>query len=219
MKRPETILYHDLKSLGFQRKGRQTLFIRQNDVIGLLSFDRPTSHLYVTFAILPLFLPCQGFIHYSYGNRLDSMYPRLPFLNKESTEEEIDEFCFEALWHIQGDLLPFLESMSTAKALMDFSKKGVKPFGRRFTKYIFCMPCQLGELYLYSSLYLKDYKEAIRAAAKYEKMILKAPIQQKLKDAEIQQCKSILAAIREENYSWIDSMLEKNIESNLALFM
>ena len=219
MKSAEAILAAELKKLGFQRKGRRILYTRKNDIIGLIAFERPTSILYLQFAIVPLFLPCPGFIGFSFGNRLESMGFGLPTITKESTEEEIDEFCWEAMWHIQGDLIPFMEQMSTATALCEFSKNGIRPFRRRYTKYIFCNPEQLRQLYLYSSLYSHDYQGALDAAEKHISYVKKIKYYSKeLKARKIGESEMLVSTIKNEEYARIDEMLKQNIEENLSLF-
>ena len=84
VKNAESVLAAELVKLGFKRKGKRFFYLQIRDIIGLIAFERPTGLLYLQFAVIPLFFPCPGSIHYTFGNRLNAVYPGLPVLEKSA---------------------------------------------------------------------------------------------------------------------------------------
>ena len=72
-KSAESALAAELVKLGFKRKGKRFLYLQIRDIIGLIAFERPSGLLYLQFAMIPLFFPCPGTIHYTFGNRLNRL--------------------------------------------------------------------------------------------------------------------------------------------------
>ena len=169
--------------------------------------------MYLQFAIIPLFFPCLGSIHYTFGNRLHAVYPGLPVLEKSADAEQISDFCSKASAYIRDDLIPFMEQLSTAAALRGFSGNGCKN-----TKYIFCDPEQLRQLHLYSCLSLRDYDSALNAAREYSGAVADMNYTEEVKRKRRKACEALISALTEKQYSVIEAALQKNAAENLALF-
>ena len=215
----EAILSSELLKLGFTKKGKRTLFLVKDDIVGLIAFERPSDILYVQFAVVPLFLPCPGFIYYSYGNRLSAMYRDLPTVLKSSSGEQIQAFCNLAIAYIKEDILPFMCEYSTAGALQKLAKKSTGFWGRRGKKYLFCNQEDSMRLYLYSSLCVKDYTNALKIADKYVSFVHGIKYYtEALKEKKASEVKPILDALKEGNFDFLEQTLKTNREKNLALF-
>lgn len=213
VKNAESVLAAELVKLGFKRKGKRFFYLQIRDIIGLIAFERPTGLLYLQFAMIPLFFPCTGSIYYTFGNRLNAVYPGLPVLEKSADAQQINDFCSKASAYISDDLIPFMERLSTAAALRDFSGNGCKN-----TKYIFCDPEQLRQLHLYSCLSLRDYDGALDAARKYCGAVEEMNYAEEVKTKKRKACEALFSALTEKQYSVIEAALRKNAAENLALF-
>ena len=220
MNRPETIIAKDLcLLLGFSKKSRTCLYRRINDILVLVCFERPTGILHINFAILPMFLPCPGYIHFNYGNRFNTMFSDCPSLLKDAPEEEIRSLCTHVYYHMQDDLLPRAESLSTAEALLNYSKAAAKPFGRNmYFRFIRATPDHIKELYMYSSLYTGEYKTAAKAAKEYIRYIDKRhrPASA-LRTKQKQRAEEILDLLDREQYPKIRELLQKNVSDHLDM--
>ena len=212
-KSAESVLAAELVKLGFKRKGKRFFYLQIRDIIGLIAFERPTGLLYLQFAMIPLFFPCPGFIHYTFGNRLNAVYPGLPVPEKDADAEQVSDFCSKASAYIRDELIPFMERLSTAAALRDFSGNGHKD-----TKYIFCDPEQLRQLHLYSCLSLRDYNGALDAAREYCGDLAEMNCTEEVKTKKRKACEAMISALAEKQYSVIEAALRKNAAENLALF-
>lgn len=212
MKSAEAVLAAELVKLGFKRKGKRFFYLQIRDIIGLIAFERPTGLLYLQFAVIPLFFPCPGSIHYTFGSRLNTVYPDLPVLEKSADAEEINEFCSKASAYIRDDLMPLMERLSTAAALRDFSGNG-----HRDTKYIFCNPEQLRLLHLYSCLGVREYDSALDAAREYIGALADMNYAEGLKAKKRKECEALISALTEKQYSVIEAALKKNAAENMAL--
>ena len=205
--------------MGFRKMGKRFFFIRENDVMGLLAVERPSGLVYLQFAIIPLFLPCLGNLYYSYGRRLNDLYYDFPVLDNEADEEEIEEYCRMAIWRVEHDLLPQLKKISTGDALQKFAENGSKLFAKKHDSFIFCTPEEMKYLFMYSSLYIKDYKKALLAAKKYTSYVQKVKYwTEAVKAKKLHESNRIMEAIISGKYEEIDEMFKRNIAENLNLF-
>ncbi len=212
----ETILSKELLKLGFKRKEKRTFYLVKDDIIGLIVLERPSDFLYVQYAVMPLFLPCPGYIHYPYGMRLGNMYRDLPSVYKDSSDELVQVFCCLVISHIKNEILPFLYKHSTAASLNTL----VRSWFNRNLKYLFCTPEKRMRLLFYSGLCIKDYKNAIKNANKYILSVLGAKhIMEAVKEQRISPVRKIIAALEEGDYDTVEQMLRTNREENLALFI
>lgn len=223
MRLPETIIASELTKLGFQRKGRRMLYIRSNDVVSLLSFERPMSILHVQFAVLPLYLPCHGFIAYSYGNRLDSLYPDLPILTKESTALETEFFCAKTIRHIEEELLPAIPVISNPEVLKEYARRRCRPLCislNPYNRFLACSKESAIHLLLYSDLYLQDYESAEKTCERYTKFVDKhcQYLMPNLREAKKAACNQIRSMICTGEQAEIRKMLLDNIRDNECLF-
>lgn len=214
--RAEILLSDGLPELGFQKKGNRFLYLVKDDIIGMIVLERPGDTLYVRYAFMPLFLPCHGFIQYSYGMSLGSMYRDLPTVCKASSDEQAQVFCDLALSHIKQEILPFLHEHSTAASLNALAKS---PFNKN-RKYLFCDTGDRLCLRFFSNLCCKDYKDAIMTANKYAAFVRRArSYTEAVKEQRITPVGEVIAALDEGNYNAVEQILRTNREENLALYI
>lgn|GEM_PF-5482713 len=220
MLRLESILYKELKELGFKRLTRQKFYLKMNDIIVHICVECPSGLVYVWFAIIPLFLPCPGYIYLSYGNRFNHMFPDCHIIVKEAEDDVKQRYCGSLVFHYENDLLPIVQNLSTAKELFDYSSKVLKPFRRSYGRYIRCTREDIKYLCMYSSLYAKEYLAAQKAAREYYQFVDKKVdyLIDELKEKLKAEAKTILDLLEKKQYDEIERMLEKNIQENLALF-
>jgi hypothetical protein len=219
MRSAVTILKDNLKQYGFREKGKRLIYVQKNDVVAVLGFERPNEHLTLQFAMMPLFLPCPGFIYYSYGQKLNRLYPDLPWLHKNSSMTEIDEFCEQALLHIKDDIIPLIAGLSTAKALCEFAERRVRwHLPSKNNMFLQCTPEHIRRLYMYSSLYIKDYQRALKAAHKYVAYLEHENLSQEWGGRRIANTYSVFEMLREKKYMEIEELISVNVTENKRLF-
>ena len=214
--RAEILLSDGLPELGFQKKGNRFLYLVKDDIIGMIVLERPGDTLYVRYAFMPLFLPCHGFIQYSYGMSLGSMYRDLPTVCKASSDEQAQVFCDLALSHIKNEILPFLCENSTASSLNALVKS---PFNKN-RKYLFCDAGDRLCLRFFSNLCCKDYKDAIMTANKYAAFVRRAKsYTEAIKEQRTSPVRKVISALDRGDYDTVEQMLRTNREENLALYI
>lgn len=212
-------LVEKLKGYGFEKKGNAMLYVRMNEIIGLLAFERPTDRVNFQFAIIPLFLPCPGFIYYSFGRRLNHLYRDLPWIEKASSAEEVEEFCELAFSHIEKDIIPLLKTLSTAEGLFRFAKRRTMHFRHsRQNLFIQCTPEHGRQLLLYCCLRIKDYKRAIPLARKSLAMIENDSHMPPWKEQQLNEVRQVVEMLGESRFAEIEQKLEENVAKNIALF-
>lgn len=215
----ESVISRELMRRGFLRKGKRSFYLRKNDIIALFSFERPTGVLYLQFAVIPLFLPCPGHITFSFGRRLDSLFHDLPTITKETTKEQMQEYCALALEHIDHDVLPVIHQYSTAASLNAYAKRRLRFLAGNNTKMLFCTPQNALELLVYSSLTLKEYSGAEKAARKIESYIHRFKYYTpELKEQILSKNNQIIEILERKDYCAVESILDRNINDNLSLF-
>ena len=215
----ESVISRELIQRGFLRKGKRSFYLRKNDIIALFTFERPTGVLYLQFAVIPLFLPCPGHITYSFGRRLDSLFYDLPTVTKEATKEQMQEYIVLALEHIDHEVLPVIHQYSTAASLNAFAKRRLRFFAGNSTRMLFCTPQNALKLLVYSSLSLKDYPGAEKAAKRYGSYMHHCKFYTpSLKEQIISKNNQIIELLERKDYCAIESILDRNIHDNLSLF-
>ena len=219
MNTPEKILSKDLIALGFKKLGRRTHYLQIDDITVVISFERPTNQLYIQFALIPLFMPCDGYIFYDYGNRFHTMFSDCPALNRDATDQEVRSLCMSVIIHVEDELLPLAHKLSTASNLCTFSESATRPFGRRYMRFIHCPPEKLRYLFMYSSIYAGDYAKAHKAAKEYIRSVEKCSyLMEKLRNEKRSEGEEIIGLLETKQYSELRNRLNKNIETNLEMF-
>ncbi|MBR5427633.1 MAG: hypothetical protein IK118_04740 [Clostridia bacterium] len=228
MKSAKSVLIFELKKMGFQQKGN-VCFRIVDDLICLIGFEKPSSTLYVHFAIMPVYYPCNGVIIYSFGNRLNNLYADLPNLTDVVIQEQIDFWCRKLLTYLETDIFPQMQQISTAKRMCDFfvakrrkkycfSSKWTKK-DNYFSKCFFCSPDNLLSLHVYASLYAGEYENCYSLAHQYISVLQKDnTYTQKLKDRRINEMQFIIDLILNKDFKQIEQFTTKIVEENLKLF-
>ena len=228
MKTAKSVLISELKKMGFQRKGN-VCFRIIDDLICLIGFEKPSSMLYVHFAIMPVYYPCNGVILYSFGNRLNNVYADFPSLTDVVIQEQIDFWCKKLLTYIETEILPQMQQISTAKRMSDFfsANRGKKYYftskwakkDNYFSKCFFCSPDKLLSLHVYASLYAKEYESCFSLANQYISVLQKNNIYtQKLKEQRIKEMQFIIDLILNKDFKQIEQFTTEIVEENLQIF-
>lgn len=200
-----------MKDRGFHSKSKFFYKI-SNDIAFCVELDYPGSLLYVTFYILPLYLPADR-RYYTFGNRLDSHSLKpLPVIHADvsekqkvywvqSFEEAIDEF-----------VLPYFQKISNPAALADVcsTNNGVQ-------SYMNCPPIQKTRLLLHTYAFLQDLEAFIKAEKTMDNEIrlcsfLSSDILAKYQ-AEIVMLKRMFTLSQEELITYKKNVTSETIES------
>ena len=213
------MLAEGLTAIGFQKKGRRTFYLRIDDILTVISFERPSGLLYLQFALIPLYLPCGGEVYYDYGSRFHNMFSDCPVLDRKASDQEIRLLCMSAIIHVKDDLLPFARSLSTAEKLISFSESAAGSIKRRHTRYIRCTPEKIKYLFMYSSIYAEDYVKARKAAKDYVQSIDTCSyLTEKLRDERKSEGESIVVLLETGQYSELKERLNRTVSANLMMF-
>lgn len=200
-----------MKDRGFHSKNKFFYKIN-NDIAFCIEFDYPGSLLYVTFYILPLYLPANT-RYYTYGNRLNSLSLKpLPDIHADvsekqkiywvqSFEEAIDEF-----------VLPYFQKICNPSALADAcsDNNGIQT-------YMNCPTIQKARLLLHTYAFLQNL-DAFRKAeksmhAEIDKCsFLSSDILAKYQ-AEIVMLKQVFSLSQDELLTYKKNIIEATIKS------
>ncbi|MBR1811761.1 MAG: hypothetical protein IJ766_09015 [Clostridia bacterium] len=218
MESAEKILSAELQKIGFAKQ-KNKFFIKTDDMIFLIAFEKPSELLYLQFALIPLFVPCPGHIYYTYGNRLNNIFSDFPVFHVMSTESQLKAECDVAIQRIRENILPFTERISSAEKLCDVLFDRLKRKDKIFSKYIFCDPVNLLRLQLYVCLYTENYGKCRLFASQYVEAIKgNQTYSRQLTEKKIAEIEQVTTDINEKKYDEINSMLRNNIRENLELF-
>ena len=216
MKNPTRIVEKGLADLGFRKLFSTDLCLRIDDIALIVGFEKPGG-LYAYYAIIPLFMPCHGYPYLTYGNRLCRMYPDCPALFDPS-EDEIEFLCEAVIEHVKNDILHFAHALYSAKAICMYCESSFKLFGRWNMRYLPTPPDERARLFMYSSLYAREYEKAIKAAricikeVNKEKNFMKVLIDRKTNEAE-----TVIKLIEQKKFQDIDEIMKRNMDENLAM--
>ena len=155
---------------GFSKKGR--LYTREHhDIMQCILFERPSSLIYPTYFIMPLYIPCST-RYLTYGRRISEITN-----GRNSKQIDVDRLINA----LQKEVLPFFERIAAPQLLMEYLLTA-----RDVQRYFFCPPVRIAMLKAYTALYLHDRSLFSRMAAETGQLIpevLKA--QARLSDAEL----------------------------------
>lgn len=163
---------------GFKKKN--THFFRiENDLAFCLELNKPGGLLYVTFCVIPLYIP-SNVRYYTYGNRLNnSTFHRLPVLQSGCTDEDLEDWVRHLFTLLDQDIFPFFHRISSPDALLDYLDEEmslIRPF-------FFCSDLDLERLRLFTCAHLcrsdriPDLAEGFRAVLKTDTLFSPALIQ------------------------------------------
>lgn len=139
-----------MKNKGFQRKGK-CFFRTDNHLAFCIEFDYPGSLLYVTFYIIPLYIPSDG-RYYSYGNRLGTCNLKpLPLINADTNEEQKSNWVQSFEEAINEYVLPYFQKIGSPSALVDYCCKS-----GNLQEYMHSSPIQQMRLLLHTYAHLRD---------------------------------------------------------------
>ena len=134
---------------GFSKKGR--LYTREHhDIMQCILFERPSSLIYPTYFIMPLYIPCST-RYLTYGRRISEITN-----GRNSKQIDVDRLISA----LQKEVLPFFERIATPQLLMEYLLTA-----RDVQRYFFCPPVRIAMLKAYTALYLHDRSLFSRMAA------------------------------------------------------
>lgn len=148
-----------MEDKGFRRKGK--LFYRiNNDIAFCVEFDYPGGLLYVTFYVIPLYVPSNG-RYYTFGKRIDAYFLKfMPDVNADSSEEQLLYWTQSFEKAMKEYVLPYFRRICSPAALAEACRD------RKCTQeYMNCPPIQKTRLLLHTYAYLQD-RESYKAMEK-----------------------------------------------------
>ena len=179
-----------VKKYGFKQKSPRLYYLEKEDIIAFFSFECPSGGIHVQFGITPLYLPSSnGVLFYTYGNRLNYMYHDLRYLNKTDLPEQINAWCMRAEQHIVKDILPLVNSLSTAAGVIRFVRER-KPHA--VPEVIWCSQDNLYYLLSFSELYCQHIPEARQAAYLYLQSLQTKPYTEAAKEESKREMTQVL---------------------------
>lgn len=136
-------------------------YIIQDEIAYCIEFDVPGGLLYVTFYVMPLYIPCEN-RYYTYGNRLNCMPEvNLSTLKKDANNHDIAIWCQSLISALEKVVFPFFCQIASSKKLIKF----VKNKNDIVSKYFCCPELQLYRLQVFVCLHLHektDFKKIIK---------------------------------------------------------
>ena len=86
----------------------------QNDIAYCIQFDMPSSLIYETFFVMPLYIPCE-YRYYTYGKRISA----LPLLPRDASDKEIEKWCKALCEELENRVFPSFLRAATSEQLVD----------------------------------------------------------------------------------------------------
>ena len=167
------------KEHGFSKK-RGTYFKFSSNIAFCISFEKPSDLVYVSFCLLPLYIPT-AFLYLTYGDRIGNRYPdRLPQLTGEANEESIITWCKLLQAILLDEIFHFFKEIDTPEKLLNY----IEQDPRKAMKSLFCGPYFFSELYMYTSLYLHKYDTFSEPASLCRQVLENYPFTNKLKESK-----------------------------------
>lgn len=140
-----------MKQHGFSKKGN-CFFRLENDIAFCVAVDCPTTIAYVTFFIIPLFVPSRN-RYYTYGNRLNHVMPNaFPALDLTVPESSVTGWTMQFKAGTENVIFPFFEKIESPEKMVHFidSNGNVQNF-------FHCPEIQLTRLLMFTHAYLRDF--------------------------------------------------------------
>lgn len=173
-----------MKNKGFQRNGK-CFFRTDNHLAFCVEFDYPGSLLYVTFYIIPLYIPSDG-RYYTYGNRLNAHNQKtLPLINTDTSEEQKLNWVQSFEKAINEYVLPYFQKVYSPPALADYCCKS-----GNLQEHMHSTPIQQMRLLLHTYAHLRDQQ----SFEKTERTLRK----------EMQKCSYLSSSVLEKYSAEID---------------
>ena len=122
-------------SLGYSRRG-SIAYKYIDDIVVYFGVDCPSSLIYVTFGIVPLFVPAEKYFTYSYANRMNEISRDLKIITKEDDHTIVCDWIYKFKNVIETTIDPYISRISKADKLIDvFMKEDHGAPNRRLLNY------------------------------------------------------------------------------------
>lgn len=129
----------------------------QNDIAYCIQFDMPSSLIYATFFVMPLYIPCE-YRYYTYGNRVSALLP----LSQNASDEEIGKWCEALCGELENRVFPFFQRAATPEQLVDAVEE---------KRYMLCPAVYISRLELFSYLYIGDFSKLLPVLDEYPRIL------------------------------------------------
>lgn len=129
----------------------------QNDIAYCIQFDMPSSLIYATFFVMPLYIPCE-YRYYTYGNRVSALLP----LSQNASDEEIGKWCEALCGELENRVFPFFQRAATPEQLVDAVEE---------KQYMLCPAVYISRLKLFSYLYMGDFSKLLPVLDEYPRIL------------------------------------------------
>ena len=132
-----------------------------NNIVKLVSFDCPSSIIYCTYCIMPLYIPSE-FIYYSYGRQMKN---RINIQGKDTSDAEIATWIEMVEDEIVENAFMFFGEFDSPEKILKFPTVRLK-------EHMCCPLDQISLLRAYSFLYCGDFKNAMTAIAESQNLLM-----------------------------------------------
>lgn len=139
-----------MKEHGYQNA--KTCFYRiQNEIASCVQLDMPGGLVYVTFYVMPLYLPWENRC-YTYGNRVSALRQcKFAPLRRDAGESEIAQWLEQLYGCLERFVFPFFQRISTPRELLGLLEEN------RDGPWFACPPVQRYRLQLFSYFYTCEF--------------------------------------------------------------
>lgn len=152
-----------MKEKGFQFS-KKCFYRISNDIAYCVQFEKPGGLAYVTFYVMPLYLPCEN-RYFTYGNRMDRcrQFHFAP-LSDSAQDAEIANWC-DALWDcLERFVFPFFSQIATPCDLMNRME-------REKILYFACPKVDLYRLLMFSYFYAGKMEKFSKTVEAYRSIL------------------------------------------------
>ena len=114
----KTIL-ETIVSMGYSKRG-SIAYKCIDDIVAYFSVDCPSSLIYITFGIVPLFVPSEKYFTYSYASRMNEISPDLKIITKEDDYKVVLNWTLKFRSVIEATIESYISRISKANIMIDY---------------------------------------------------------------------------------------------------
>lgn len=112
------IIMESINSLGYSKRG-SIAYKHINDIVAYFSIDCPSGLIYITFGIVPLFVPSEKYFTYSYANRMNEISRDLKIITKEDDVKTVLNWTYKLNKVIESTIEPYIKRICSANELIN----------------------------------------------------------------------------------------------------
>lgn len=114
----KTIL-ETIVSMGYSKRG-SIAYKCIDDIVAYFSVDCPSGLIYITFGIVPLFVPSEKYFTYSYASRMNEISPDLKIITKEDDYKVVLNWTLKFRSVIEATIESYISRISKANIMIDY---------------------------------------------------------------------------------------------------